>query len=57
MTTEEKRNENGQSDKHFGFPFGCPEAMKEVMRTWCSFGPEMCNCRAASQTTKEERGT
>jgi hypothetical protein len=56
MTIEEKMNNEEKRQTMFGFPFGCPQGMKEMMRTWCPPEKGFCNCCQIWETTKDEKG-
>ncbi|MCX5873347.1 MAG: hypothetical protein NTY51_08960 [Deltaproteobacteria bacterium] len=55
MTTEEKMSNEEKREPEFGFPFGGPQGMKEMMRTWCPPGTRCCNCCSKAKTTKDEQ--
>lgn len=54
MATEDKTNDEGKKDAGFGFPFGGPQGMKEMMKKWCSSGTEFCNCCPIAKMTSDE---
>jgi hypothetical protein len=54
MTTEEKTNGEDKKEAGFGFPFGGPQGMKEMMSRWCPSGTGFCNCCSTTKLTKNE---
>lgn len=54
MTTEEQTTGEGKQEAGFGFPFGGPQGMKEMMRMWCPSGTKYCNCCPMAKMTKKE---
>jgi len=54
MTTEEKTNREGRRETDFRFPFGDPQAIKEMMKAWCSPGMGFCCCCSMATVTEDE---
>lgn len=54
MPKEDRTNSERKKESGFGFPFGGPQGMKEMMRTWCESGKGFCNCCPMSKMTKDE---
>ncbi len=44
MTTEPKTKSEREKESCFGFAFGGPRAMKEMMKMWSQPGMEFCKC-------------
>ncbi len=54
MTTEEKIKNEAKEKECFGFPFGDPQRMKEMMGMWCPSGTKFCNGCPTTKMTKDE---
>lgn len=54
MTNSEKTSNEEKGQPLFGFPFGNPQGMEEMMRTWCPSGTGFCNCCPMTKVTKNE---
>jgi len=54
MTTEEKNGNEEKRQPPFGFPFGDPEAVREMMRMWCQPGRKFCDCCPMAKGVKDK---
>ena len=52
MTTESKSKSERKKEACFGFPFGDPRAMKEMMKLWCHPGMDFCKCCCVGEAEK-----
>ncbi len=54
MTTKEKMSDDEKRQPPFGFPFGGPEGVREMMKMWCQPGMKVCDCCPMANVVKEE---
>lgn len=54
MTTEDKKGDEEKRQSPFGFPFGGPEGVWEMMRMWCQPGKKFCDCCPRANVVKDE---